>query len=380
MTKKRMNETRKLFLQTNEGNIYMQDEKSLGKGAGAYNSFFSCYKIAASKYYHFELKGLPKGNRWSTGKTRKPEAILLLDSIIHNAIKQRNSLTFEKFTENFYVPGKCPFLMGIDSDEEEILDSTIKKNRLIMKTRLQPFFNKMEMRQIESGDFKKWKIHVRKHCSHKTMLNYKSVLNTIFEVALEENIIDRNPIPKPKKSNRKKKSSAKNEREAFSKEEINTLFPKNESDIKLIWNDYQHYAMYLTMLTAGIRPGEVRALKWNDFWADVNVIDINKCINSDKKIGPPKCNQFRSVAIPIETAQVLKQLRALQKWSAMMIIFFRECIEIGLYRKMSFLAILEQHSFDIWELTNHLQKWLIHLGIHITLGSCNIQILTSLNQ
>lgn len=153
MTKERMNETRKLFLELNEGNIYMQNEKTLGKGAGAYNFYYSCYKLKSSKYYHFELKGNSKGNRWSTGKTKKPEAIRLVDSIIHNAMIQRQSLTFEKFTEYFFIPGKCSHLMNIDSDEEEILDSTIKKNRSILDKNILPFFKNMEISQISISDF-----------------------------------------------------------------------------------------------------------------------------------------------------------------------------------------------------------------------------------
>lgn len=46
--------------------------------------------------------------------------------------------------------------------------------------------------------------------------------------------------------------------------------------------DYPMYLMICTMLYTGIRPGELCALKWNDFGADFSCVKIDESLTDSK--------------------------------------------------------------------------------------------------
>lgn len=110
--------------------------------------------------------------------------------------------------------------------------------------------------------------------SHSTMANLKSCLSKIFECAIDDEIMTRNPVMNIDLPKGKIK-----ERTAVSDLDIQRFmeYVKGSSDYSI------HYSLFVLMFNTGVRVGELAALTWNDIDFDNNTIKINKTVNRYRK-------------------------------------------------------------------------------------------------
>ena len=93
----------------------------------------------------------------------------------------------------------------------------------------------------------------------------------MFRFAAEEGVVSKNPFLYVKKE-QKTKTSKRN----LSETEVQHLLEVSKSI------DYSMYLMICTMLYIGMRPGELCALRWNDFNADFSSVKIDESLTDSK--------------------------------------------------------------------------------------------------
>jgi integrase len=106
----------------------------------------------------------------------------------------------------------------------------------------------MQLQEIKASHMLVWQNSIDK--APKTIINYRSTLNTIFKYAVYDEIINTNPL-----SMIKAPKIAKKEIKVFTAKEIGLLITHTSGQLKNI--------ILFTAFT-GIRAGELIALKWSD--------------------------------------------------------------------------------------------------------------------
>jgi len=92
--------------------------------------------------------------------------------------------------------------------------------------------------------------------------------------------------------------------------EISILFPASDDGLLAIWGSNERIALYGLLLTAGLRSGEVQALKWGKVRFKESGIIIDEVVKFDGSIGLPKGMIPRVLVLPSRT------MNQLAKWKA----------------------------------------------------------------
>jgi integrase len=126
--------------------------------------------------------------------------------------------------------------------------------------------------------------------SQSLMEKAKITLNAMFEAAIDNELIVRNPARRL----RVKSSVEPEEKRAYSFEEA--------SDIIRFARNHKFGAAIIIMLKTGLRSGELLALKWGDVDLKSGVITVSRSIkevNGAVSVGPPK-TKSSAAGVPID--------------------------------------------------------------------------------
>ena len=155
------------------------------------------------------------------------------------------------------------------------------------------------------------KLH-NKGLKYATLKVFQCILNPLFELALEDDIIRKNPC----KGALKGFSKDATEKMALTKEEQKILLCFLQED-----NIYQmYYPMIVFMLETGLRCGELIGLTWNDVDFRNNYVNIDHQLLYRKRdgkfslfVGEPKTKAgFRKIPLTKSANNALKEQRQLQ--------------------------------------------------------------------
>jgi integrase len=132
------------------------------------------------------------------------------------------------------------------------------------------------------------------------------ILMDIFNLAIEEGIISNNPV----KTIMRFSQEIKNQRGAIPKNEMALLFPEGHEELLKIWRKQVFATAYLVLRDTGLRPGELRALQWGDWYPDLRFFPITKAIESGKrdKIKGTKTGSVKPAVVSERTAEELEIL------------------------------------------------------------------------
>lgn len=110
--------------------------------------------------------------------------------------------------------------------------------------------------------------------AHSTMTNLKSCLNVIFECALDDDIILKNPVKniKPPQTGSKKRKPIKEHHIQIFMDYVK----KNQ-------NYSYSYPVFVVLFNLGVRIGEMAALTLDDVDFKKNIISVNKTVNRYRK-------------------------------------------------------------------------------------------------
>lgn len=142
--------------------------------------------------------------------------------------------------------------------------------------------------------------------SSKTILEHHRLIHTILKQAVMEGLIAINPADRviPPKAERP-------EVRYFQPEEIEAIRDALEEE-PIKWK-----AMIHLMLVTGARRGEILGLKWSDIDFTKNRIQIERNVQYTPEKGifvdtPKTANGYRTISVPPETMQLLRELRTWQ--------------------------------------------------------------------
>jgi integrase len=128
----------------------------------------------------------------------------------------------------------------------------------------------------------------------------KSILKMvrrIFEMAIEEGILDRNPCAGISVK------VAEVEQKVLTNTEVGTFLKQAKS------TDHRFYPMWAFALMTGMRSGEMFALRWTDIDFEGRNISVSKAWNNKNGFTPTKTQRSRIVPISEDLLKFLKELK-----------------------------------------------------------------------
>jgi integrase len=106
-----------------------------------------------------------------------------------------------------------------------------------------------------------------------------SCFSEIFTHLIEEGICRDNPA-----KNIVRFCGRGSSRGVLSPEEMQRLFPENHAKLLKIWRQQMYLTALLVLKDTGLRPGELRALQWQDWHLDLRFFPITKAIEANTRL------------------------------------------------------------------------------------------------
>lgn len=171
--------------------------------------------------------------------------------------------------------------------------STYDKNKGIVKNRLS-YFSNMQITEIKPSFIKMW-LNSIDDVSNKSKKHYISALSQIFQIALQDEVISKNPIIHLQHLHH---STPKIQ--PFSNDEVQAILEKAKE-----YNLNFQIFLYLGFFT-GMRTGEILALKIKDIDLDNLIISINATRSRHGENTPKTLKSVRQVPILKSFEKILR--------------------------------------------------------------------------
>ena len=181
--------------------------------------------------------------------------------------------------------------------------------------RVLPYFEDIPMENISSKDIIRWINLLKEEYSFTHVKFIKNLFSSIFKYAVKDlRIIEYNPL-----------DSELVKSIDLSWEAVTETYDTNEV-MQILSESKGWFKIYIDLACKyGFRPGEMVAMKWEDFDLDNGLLYLKRTRNSDNKIkefnknstkGKNK-NHFRTIALQPTTLQLLKtycEFRTNEEW------------------------------------------------------------------
>jgi len=179
---------------------------------------------------------------------------------------------------------------------KEMIDISLKMNRASRKElthrgyignlnkHVLPFFGKRKIDSIKPSELSLWQNNLLEKLSSKSVINIRIIFNGIFEDALRDEIISKNPFSIVKAP----KNIALRENIPFSKDEIFKILSTTPDKIKLF---------FAIGFFTGMRTGEITALKWENIDLVNRTISVKATRNKGIETSPKTKSSIRDVDI-----------------------------------------------------------------------------------
>ena len=182
-------------------------------------------------------------------------------------------MTFQKYS-NLYI----------QLNEDDWKPSYLYKNKLILENRFHDFKD-MNIKDIKASTIKLWYKKID-NVGNKSKINYLSVLKGILDVALHDEIIDKNPMVHVKFP-----SYHAPRINPFSSDEVKRILEASEA-----YNPNLLYFLAMGFFT-GMRTGEILALKRHDIDFKNKIIKIRSTISRFGDVKPKTYGSTRDIPI-----------------------------------------------------------------------------------
>lgn len=235
----------------------------------------------------------------------------------HNVVFEVSSDIKFSSLVNLFLTRHCPL---------NCKQSTIDLYDRMIESRFQQFMNK-EARNITPKEVENLIFSLKATgLSHLTINKTIQLLRVIFNYAIDNQILSKSPVLKKFRLPEEKKGFS-----VLDEEQIQQFLDcAKQRSIKT-------FAMMATFLYTGMRRGELLALEWSDIDFKNQTIKISKQIYNHQKV-TPKNNKHRTVDIPINLVEILKEYKKEQQVLSKIVF----CDLEGGYMNP---AVLERHYF-----------------------------------
>jgi integrase len=259
---------------------------------------------------------LRDGNRVkrSLGTEKIGEARLRLADIladIEDEAQEKTAPTFGQYAAGFFDPDS-QWITRRAAQGHTLKESSRKLYAHILDSFLAPAWGGRDIASIKGPEVEAWCMTLGIGSSYKN-----ETLRTI-RIILDEAARDELRAA-PVKIERFARDSKR--KDILTDDELRVLFPADIDAMSQVWktdfrfdepNAGQMFGtMFLTMVSAGLRPGEVRALQPHHLFLDHGAIAITQAWNLDGELDMPKKGKaadprFRVVMIPDRTVDTLR--------------------------------------------------------------------------
>jgi len=171
----------------------------------------------------------------------------------------------------------------LEFKKEDLKFSTYDKYKNIIRDRINPAFQDMQVQDIKPSNIKKWLLTLS-DIGGKSKRIYLSVLNGILQEALYDEVITRNPVSLVK----------------LPKYTTPRIVPFNADEVKMIMNNTpnDNYRFYLAFaFYTGMRSGEIIALKKIDIDLDNMTIKVRRTRSRYGESTPKTTYSIREIPI-----------------------------------------------------------------------------------
>lgn len=178
----------------------------------------------------------------------------------------------------------------------ELQPSTVSGYETQLKKWIHPHWENIELRAITKGDVYEVIFHrCESIASAYTRRNVLKMTKRIFQMAVEEGILDRNPC-----TGIRVKVTETNQK-VLTNSEVNIFL----QEAKLA--HHRFYPVWVMALMTGMRSGELFALRWIDIDFDQRLISVSRQWTSKNGFCPTKTRRNRLVPISEELLIFLKE-------------------------------------------------------------------------
>lgn len=265
--------------------------------------YHNAYKRGDTVWLKGKIKGHPY-HRMSTGKTFSKVSMNYVEKhweeILQAHFEKQKSLA--ERAKKMSIAELMP--MSLEAALETASEGTIKDYTRTLNKHVIPIFGNYKPDEITVGLFKTFQkdLRVKSILARKTILNVRAAFNCIYRYAIDEEIVDKNPIvlvPTPSSKlfvHFDEDGVAVNHKGELIADDVN---PFNLEDVwKLIDAAEGQFKNILTILFfTGMRLGEMVTLKWDDVDWENNNIHIQRANKSNGKIGRPKNGKTRKIDV-----------------------------------------------------------------------------------
>ncbi len=166
--------------------------------------------------------------------------------------------------------------------------STLEEHKCILRVHALPAFDEHEIQSVSKGDIRDFMVSKIGKLSTGRVITIKGVMSNIFNLAIEDEVIDINPTIGISKrlfsKNGKRKAIEKTE--VFTEDEIDLFLNTCEKHFR------EFYPFFITAIRTGMRLGELLALEWGDIDFNSKYIWIGRSYRRGR-ITKTKTNQAR---------------------------------------------------------------------------------------
>lgn len=228
---------------------------------------------------------------------------------------------------------------------------------------ISPSIGKMELREIKPIHCQKVLNMLNEDHKKSTIKSYRILMCNIFDCAVENDLIEKNPVRKSVRATGGKKTEV---REALTVEEQKIFLLGAEKSV--------YYNEYAFVLQTGIRVGELTALKWSDVDFKNRKLRIRRSASEIPKqgfvIGEPKTkSSYREIPLTKEAMNIL--CRQKEKNAQIKIIPIRYADYVFLNRNGNLIQ-KAAYNQGIYTICNRLgmRRFSIHLLRHTFATRC----------
>ncbi len=207
-------------------------------------------------------------------------------------LKFVNQYLIKNIAKDMYLP-ESEHLLRLQSFGRKISEKTRSQKRQHIELIIQTW-GERSLVDLQISEIEMYLLSKHKHHSGSWKNFYLETFSNIYEETIWK--CD-TPIPKPGFQ-----KFARNSRKCdiFTTDELNKIF----NDAK--WTDYKDYLLFYLMASCGLRLGEARALKVNQFYLKEQILEVNGFCKKDgyrtnyNKAGNEQNRKFRIVPLSDE--------------------------------------------------------------------------------
>lgn len=216
-----------------------------------------------------------------TKVNRKLAETKLIPEIVHQ-------LNQDKFLETANVK-KVPTVdefMQVSFKIHEVYRRALSQenHKYIYERHIKPKFGNKRIDEIKPSEIATWQAKLLETLSTKSLFMIRAVFNVMFNDALADELITRNPLKLVKKP----QNVAVNEILPFKQDEIFTIL--NAIDEKM-------RAVFAIGFFTGMRTGEILVLKWDDIDFENSIIKVRRAKRQGIESNPKTKSSIRDVEI-----------------------------------------------------------------------------------